>query len=186
MDRIGRVKTPAKRSAPGYAGWSQQPNTPRSETSVGSHLHPPPGLSGAVSVPEAFPLRASAPWSGLLLAGRRVDSGTGARHAQRPQALPACDPAGWDDLADGPVGPMGCPSRPHADGDGDAAHAAAASRWGPVPAWRAPRESQTGAAASSGRHDTPALVGSLHVWLGPGPPGGEWGSVSSPRGAGAE
>jgi hypothetical protein len=186
LDRIGRVNTPEKSSAPGYAGWSQHPHTPRSETPVGSHMHSPPGISGAISVPEAFPRRASAPLSGLLLAGRRVDSGPGERHAHRPQALPAGDPAVVDDLADGPVGPMGCPRRPHADGYGDAAHAAAASSWGPVPAWRLHRESTTGAAASAGRHDTPAGGGSRHGWRGPGPPGGEGGPVSSPWGAGAD
>src|SRR5512132_3469793 len=120
------MKAPEKRSAPVYAGCSQHPNTHRSATHLGSHMHPPQDISGAVPVQEALSLCPSAALPGVLLARDRADPRSGQGHDEGTWGLSALEAPLWDDPADGPVEPVGRRSRHDADGDDNAAHASTA------------------------------------------------------------
>src|SRR5437763_11039595 len=98
------MKTPKNKSAPVYSGCSEHPKTHRSQTHMGSHMHPAYSISGALPVQAALPLRPSSALSGLLLAGDCLDSCPGQGDTEGAQALPALDAALLDHRADGPIG----------------------------------------------------------------------------------
>src|SRR5262245_10190145 len=129
------VKPPEKRSAPVYAGCSQHPNTHRSATHVGSHMHPPQGIAGSLPVQAALSLCPSAALSGVLLAVNRGDPRSGERDAQGTWGVFASEASILDDSAYGPVEPVGCHSGDNADGGGHPADAASPSGRGPVCHW---------------------------------------------------